>query len=390
LRILFLHEVNYLTKPVFEMHEFPEHLAKLGHEVGFVHFPEGYSQREIRELGRRRSVTGRAVSAVQLELFTPWTLTGNLMGRLFTALLTFWQFKRILEEYRPDVVISYSVPTSGWQALIAARFQKVPYVFRALDVSHKIRKGVFSNLVRSAEKFIYGKADGLSVNNLAMLRYCNALGRREKAGEIHYPPLDLEAFQNGNRIRGRATLGLDSETHMTIYLGSFFYFSGLGQVVRAWKALPASGTLVLVGAGEQDKELRNLVRELGLETKVLFTGMVPFSDLPDLLAAADLAINPMERSLVSNTALPNKVIQYLAAGKWVCSTRLEGLESTFADNPYITWLESPEDVGRFAAQASTYNRGNLQSGTERLALLFGELAIRNFEAFIQKLAGDKS
>ena len=79
MRILFLHEVNYLTKPIFEMHEFPEHLARLGHEVGFVHFPEGYSQSQIRDLGWRKKVSGRVVEGVELDLFTPWSLGGGLL-----------------------------------------------------------------------------------------------------------------------------------------------------------------------------------------------------------------------------------------------------------------------------------------------------------------------
>ena len=40
MRVLFVHEVSFLDKPIFEMHEFPEYLASRGHEVHFVDFLE--------------------------------------------------------------------------------------------------------------------------------------------------------------------------------------------------------------------------------------------------------------------------------------------------------------------------------------------------------------
>lgn len=231
MRILFLHEVNYLTKPIFEMHEFPEHLAKLGHEVGFVHFPEGYSLSQIRKLGRRKRLAGRVVKDVEVDLFTPWTFSGNLLGRLFTAKFSFWQFKRILREYQPDVVVSFSVPTSGWQGLLASKNADVPYLFRALDVSHKIRKGAFSALVKAAERFIYSQGSWVSANNPAMQQYCIEQGAKRALSSTDLPPLDFSHFALSNANLGdlRKNLGIEESDQVILYMGSFFYFSGLPE-----------------------------------------------------------------------------------------------------------------------------------------------------------------
>jgi glycosyltransferase involved in cell wall biosynthesis len=346
LRILFLHEVNYLTKPIFEMHEFPEHLARLGHEVGFVQFPEGLSQSQIKELGRYKRVSGRVIKDAEIELITPWTLNGSLVGRLFTAIFSYWQVKKILREFQPDVVVSFSVPTSGWQALIASRQVKAPYVFRALDVSHKIRQGVFSGLVKRAERFIYGNSSWVSANNPAMRDYCIDLGAVSNLSSVELPPLDLTHFglssSNTNDIRGQ--LGLKATDRVFLYMGSFFYFSGLPEVIASMTTAPADVKLVLVGGGEQDSELREQVKKLGLDESILFAGFVSFDALPSYLKLADVAINAMQRSLVSNTAFPNKVIQYLASGVPVVSTRLKGLETTFEDSPALVFVDSPEEV----------------------------------------------
>lgn len=359
MRILFLHEVNYLTKPIFEMHEFPEHLVKLGHEVGFVQFPEGYTQAEIKELGYRKRISGRVVPGVELDLFTPWTISGSFVGRLLTAFFSYGQFKRVLADFKPDVVVSFSVPTSGWQALIACKRARVPFVFRALDVSHKIRKGLFSSLVKQAEKYVYSNVKALSANNPAMLTYCSSLARKQLNAAVHNPPLDLSKFAAGDRTKGRAALGLDGSKRVVLYLGSFFYFSGLAKVIGSLSQSSSEVQLILVGGGEQDAELRTLVSELDLENHVTFTGMKPFDELPDLVAAADVAINPMEKTLVSNAALPNKVLQYMAAGVPVVSTSLDGLVATFGHGSGIQWGETPEEVATLALDLAA--SGDLRS-----------------------------
>jgi glycosyltransferase involved in cell wall biosynthesis len=113
---------------------------------------------------------------------------------------------------------------------------------------------------------------------------------------------------------------------------------------------PADLKLVLVGGGEQDAELREQVERLGLQESVLFAGFVSFELLPSYLQLADVAINAMHRSLVSNTAFPNKVIQYLASGVPVVSTRLKGLEMTFDASPSLVFVDSPSEVVEAAVE----------------------------------------
>jgi glycosyltransferase involved in cell wall biosynthesis len=52
----------------------------------------------------------------------------------------------------------------------------------------------------------------------------------------------------------------------------------------------------------------------------------------------------MQRTLVSNAAFPNKVIQYMACGLPVVSTDLAGLRLTFNELPGLKFAESPSHV----------------------------------------------
>jgi len=396
LKILFLHEVNYQNKPIFEMHEFPEHLAALGHEVGFVQFPEGLSKSELANTPFRQEIAGRVLTDARLTLYTPKTLSGSLLGRLMTALGFKSQFRKILQEYKPDVVVSFAVPTSGWQALSVAKTSGVTFVFRALDVSHKIRRSIFSPLITLAERFIYRNADWVSANNPAMLEYCIKMGASEERSSVELPPLDLSHFDTrlleSDALRERYKIPKGYQ--VTLYMGSFFYFSGLPELIHSFMDTRKDDEhLVLVGGGEQEKQLRNQVAALSMEDFVKFTGFVSFDDLPGHLRMANVAVNPMHVSTVSNAAFPNKVIQYMAAGLPVVSTRLDGLVQTFGHDSQLRYVDKSSEVYP-AVQALFSSKSLAVIGKANRAAVEAKFssaaAVRAMEARLELLIGAKS
>jgi glycosyltransferase involved in cell wall biosynthesis len=345
-----VHEVNYLTKPIYEMHEFPEHLAQSGHEIGFWHFPEGYESGEVKSLGWKRQIQGRVIPGAAVTLYTP-PIAGNLLGRLITALTATYFAKRAIEEFQPDLIVSFSVPTQGWQIIRAAKKLKVPVMFRALDVSHKIRRGMFSKLIYRAESFVYRNADWVSANNPAMLEYCQSMGAQPSKSSVDWPPIDLRRFTQAKpALDLKSQLGIPENRKILLYMGSFFYFSGLPEVIKEFAKSAVDEHLLLIGGGEQDEGLRELVENLGVKDEVTFTGFIDFEVLPSYLKMADVAINPMQPSLVANAAIPNKVIQYLGIGLRVVSTRLRGLELTFGQSEVLQLVNSPQDVARRALE----------------------------------------
>lgn len=396
MRILFLHEVNYLKKPIFEMHEFPEYLAAKGHEVGFVQFPEGEPKESLSRIPWKQKIQGRVVKESHITLFTPKTRSASTFGRVRAALTFSKAFARILEEFKPDVVVSFSVPTSGWQALRTCKKAKIPYVFRALDVSHKIRKSTFSALILAAEKYIYANSDWVSTNNPSMAKYCIAMGAFSARVSVDLPPLKLEHFQfsSENRFKYRQKLGIDQTAHVILYMGSFFYFSGLPDLIRSFaRERTGDQYFVLVGGGDQDSELKSLVTELRVSEQVLFTGFVSFAELPGYLSIADVAVNPMIPSLVSNTALPNKVIQYMAMGIVVVSSSLDGLKALFGKSQGVFFSDNQKDFMKTTNRVQSLpNIGQLGeiNSTEVRDLFASSARTADFEDRLKELLGANS
>lgn len=395
LRILFVHEVNYLTKPIFEMHEFPEHLAALGHEVAFLHFPEGLAKPSELASDWRKEIPGRVMSEVTLTIFSPRVRVRGLVGRLSAAFRGHSIVRRAISDFKPDVIVNLAVPTFGWQIVREAKRRGIPIAYRALDVSHKIRKTVFESLVKVAERFVIRNSDLVLANNPAMHDYCIEMGAETDRVAVVLPQMNIAMFRPGRKSELRSRLGIGRQVRIVAYMGSFFYFSGLEQVL-SWLATMTEErkrdfVLMLIGGGEGESALRRLVEDEGLSHQVIFTGFVPFAELPELICGADVLINPMKSDLVSNTALPNKLIQYLSTDAKVVSTKLDGAFSLLGEVDGISWANSPEECIEIALALpdSELDHKCLPTRQNFLRELFGESNLRKFEAELMTLAAAK-
>ncbi len=391
LNLLFVHEVSYEKKPIFEMQEFPEHLAARGHKVTFLQFDEGYKFWRGNRQPTEKTIQGRVLPETSIKIVTPHQFGIPGLDRIYATLSVWPELDRLLKNEKFDAIVLYAVPTYGHQVLQLAKKYGVPVIFRALDVSHLIRKSILSPLIKSAEKYVYQHADVLSANNPAMAEYCQALGSRKTCAVVNLPPLDISHFAKATPNAALQTaLGIKPTDSVITYLGTFFHFSGLDVVIREFAEQAAhhpNAKILLIGGGEQDKELRDLVTDLKLEERVLFTGFIPYAKLSGYLGLTTVAINPMKPGMVSHTAFPHKVIQYMASGLPVVTTKLNGLYKTFGDTSGLTWSGDSEGlIGKALALAEdeTTLKGNSRLQLQTVSTKFGiDSAVTAFEATIR-------
>jgi glycosyltransferase involved in cell wall biosynthesis len=263
----------------------------------------------------------------------------------------------------------------------------VPVVFRALDVSHQIRRSPLSRLIKRAERYIYANASLVSANNPAMAEYCIELSGRLGPTSVDLPPVDLTHFEEPTRSV-REDLGIGEDERVIVYMGSFFEFSGLDIVVeRLAPTLRAESDLrlLLVGGGDLDASLRARVAELGLENQIVFTGIIPYAKLPAYLRAGTVAINPFRPQLLTDVAFPHKVLQYMAAGVPAVSTSLRGLRGVLGDEAGVTWATGPGTIAETALRIANLPRTERELIAERQrafvkATFSKESAVESFES----------
>lgn len=351
MRLLFVHEVNWRRKVVYEIHDYPELLSLRGHDVVFIDFAENEDRKGFRSLIDLRTEThvhhGRAHAGSRVEVRTPGRVFPPPLDRLAASVTHVPEIGRALRHGRFDAVVLYSVPTNGWQTVMMARRAGIPVLFRAIDVSHKLRKTAFAPLIQKAEHFVYRNADAISTHNEALRAYCIANGASAQGTGVEYPGLDLRRFSPGPKSDSLcARYGIKANEKIVLFMGTLYRFAGLDWflqgMARIVRAHPDT-RVVLVGGGEEESHLKGIVRSAGIENKFVFTGFIDYPELADHLRLADIAINSFEPTLVTHCALPGKVLQYLGCGVPCVSTPLEGLRGMLGEEMGILYRAAGED-----------------------------------------------
>jgi glycosyltransferase involved in cell wall biosynthesis len=137
---------------------------------------------------------------------------------------------------------------------------------------------------------------------------------------LNCPPRPVPASGDRDLLRRKA--GLAGDEPLVLYQGGFVPNRGLAAFVRAGHHV-RRGTLVLMGWGRLEEELRAIVAAEGLEGRVVITGPVPPEELAAYTSGADVGVIPYEPVGLNNTyTTPNKLFEYMAAGVPIVASHL--------------------------------------------------------------------
>jgi glycosyltransferase involved in cell wall biosynthesis len=357
MKILFVHEVSWFSKVVYEIHDFPELLSLSGHDVSFLEFEEHNPRAKWKSV---ESVESRSHTGSKVNVISPPHVFSGITRRLAAMIIQPLVFIRLLKRMNPDVVVTYSIPTSGWQVVSICRRRNIPIVVRAIDVSHKLRKTRFEKAIKHAERFVYRNADHVCANNEALRQYCISLGASLERSSVIYPGIDLARFYPAPpRQDLQNELGIKPTDSVLLFMGTIFRFSGLTEILAelgpAFHNNPSLKFLIL-GEGEDFIPLQRLVESLGLQHQVIMPGRIEYDLLADYLRIGHVALLPFRPELVTHCALPGKVLQYLACGLPTIATPLNGLKSMIAPDQGVLYANNHKEMAITAAQLSSYSQ----------------------------------
>ena len=237
------------------------------------------------------------------------------------------QLEKILREQKPDIVHTHS-GKAGILGRLAARRAGVPVIIHHI---HGPSFGPFQGppanwIFTAAERYAAGVTTHFVCSAQAMTRLYLAagIGRPEMYTRI-FSGFPVEPFLNTtNDLALRAQFGLN-ENHFVIgKIARLFKLKGHADLLAAFqKILPQTphARLLLVGDGALRNEIENQVRALGLQGKVIFTGLVPPGEVPRYVGIMDCLAHLSAREALSR-ALP----QALAAGKPVVAYDFDGAD----------------------------------------------------------------
>ena len=349
MKLLVLHEVNYREKVVYEYQDFAERLASMGHEVSVIDFDPSGGGRPYRAPCSR---TG--IGEVQLESIPYLDLP------ILKYLSAYRNFRRMLEERlkegRVDAVLLYSVFVNGTSAVELCARYRVPVVFRVLDVYHRLHSNRLARyLLLRGERYIYRHADVVSPTNAKMTEYARAIagepGIRRVSVLTH--GVDTAFFHPVPRDADMAQrYGIGPADRVALFLGTTYAFSGLDALLAQFAVIAAccpQAKILVVGGGELDRTLSELVRSNALEGRVILTGFRPYGEVPALLSLADCCFNSFRINDITRDIIPIKTLQYLACGKPTLSAPIPDLMRQFPEGQsgmLYAAIEEPEGFAR--------------------------------------------
>jgi len=349
MKILFVHEVSWFSKVVYEIHDFPELLSLRGHEVHFLDFDEGKPRARWKPV---TTIESRAHNGSRVSVTTPPRFLPGILGRLLATVIQPLVFIQLVKRIKPDVVVTYSIPTSGWQITSICNRKNIPIVARVIDIPHVLRKTHFKPLIKLTEKYVFKNAKHVSTHNEALRQYCISLGATPDKSSVIYPGIDVSRFFPAPPRRDlQSKMNIQPSDKVLLFMGTIFRFSGLIELLTELAPalrLDKSIKFLIIGDGEDFNRLDQLAKNLGLQNQVIMPGRIEYDLLADYLRLGHVALLPFKQELVTHGALPGKVLQYLACGLPTIATPLDGLQSMIPPNQGILYSNDSQEMANMA------------------------------------------
>ena len=356
MNILFVHEIDWLKKVVFEIHTLSELLSLLGHNVYVIDYESMWQKDNFFDLGSLKTKVindvHRAYPKAKVTLRRPGFIKIPGISRFSAIFTQYCEIRRTLKEKKIDVIVLYSVPTNGWQAIHLAKKLNVPVVFRSIDILHRLVPNRFlSPIVKCLEKKIYAGSDLLLPHTPKEIEYLVSMGAKKAKIKLLPFPLETYLFRPSPGSDAlRRKWGFGDKDKIIFFQGTLYDFSGLDIFLHEFPALLKQipeAKLLLVGDGSQRTLLESIIAELNLKNKVVITGFQPFTTISEYTNLAEVCINPFAINNVTREIFPGKIPQYLACGKPVVSTALPGLMSVIpGEDQGVIYVNSVQSMAK--------------------------------------------
>ncbi len=243
-----------------------------------------------------------------------------------------------------------------WRWLLRGRRPPV------VAVAHNPADHGAGRLQRSAARSVLRRCDAVFTHARILEEELTAAYAGVPTASHPLPPPEIGELPPQEEARRQ--LEIPADRKVALFLGLIRSYKGVDLLLEAIARQPADRNWLLVVAGEPWEDrgpaLEQQVRTLGIEDRVrLRLGWVPESDVPTLLAAADVVVLPYRAGSQSAVAP-----LALAAGLPVLSTRVGGLPEVVRDgvNGLLVEPGSIEELARALEELDAEKLADLAEG----------------------------
>ncbi len=175
-----------------------------------------------------------------------------------------------------------------------------------------------SPLFRLINSIVFKSSDAVTAVSRALRE--EALEQGSEKEKTFYLPYGLSTEFLGKRPASF------EKPFKLLYVGNLIKLKNVDIILKTMKLLPSYYTLTIVGDGPDKAYLENLSAELGINTRVKFTGRLPHDQIPEIMSEHHALI------LISlSEGKPNVVYEAMACGLSVVVSNIPGSREYITD-----------------------------------------------------------
>jgi glycosyltransferase involved in cell wall biosynthesis len=304
-------------------HEMARHFCKEGHRVTVLTGQVSYLTGRGKGSGRwiQKEIDEAGVEILRVYTYQGWhrSFFHRLLSFITFTLSSFFVGLKV-----KDVDLIWGTTPPLFQVITAwilARLKRAVFLMEVRDLwpYFAVAVGVLTNpiLIRFSEgleEFLYHRADCVMVNSPGFVGHVGERG----AKNVHLIPngVDVSMFDpmaTGEQFRKSHDL---KDRFVVTYAGAHGMSNDLEVILRAAASLRENAEIqfILIGDGMEKHKLEAQAQGLQLE-HIHFLSSVPKREMPEVLASAQACIAILKPLEAFKTTYPNKVFDYMAAGR---------------------------------------------------------------------------
>jgi glycosyltransferase involved in cell wall biosynthesis len=159
--------------------------------------------------------------------------------------------------------------------------------------------------------------------------------------------VDIQPFRSPKIHQKREDFGFNSSDILLMYFGRLGPEKNLPFLLRSFRGVAQAYSqvkLLIIGSGPESENLQEMANQMGLQSRVHFTGFIPYEDLPGYLPMADAFVT----ASISEVH-PLSVIEAMASGQPVLGIQSPGVGDIVEDG-VTGYLVDGEDLASFTAK----------------------------------------
>ena len=265
------------------------------------------------------------------------------------------RLEQVIDQVQPDILHAHSPALNGLATLWVGRRRGLPVVYEcrafwedaAVDHGSCHPRSLRYYLTRALESFVFKRVDAVTTICEGLRADIVARGLAAEKVTVIPNAVDIEQFRCASLVstedgaeQAESTVESDKQLLAELvvelglqgkqvlgFIGSFYAYEGIPLLLQSIPLIiheQVNVRLLLIGGGPQEALIKQTVKELGLEDKVILMGRLPHADIQLYYDLIDILVYPRLPMRLTHLVTPLKPLEAIAKGVLVMASDVGG------------------------------------------------------------------